>query len=138
MDVAVVAVEIDLHLAVGIEVDLPVLGLDVELEDAAAPDGQVHLAVAGADVVVPDFLHRRVLLGEDVPLVGLGVVAAGAGGGGAPDVVAFDGDGIDDVVDQAAVELVEVVEAPGAEAGQAAAEQAEPDVAGAAGPPRWR
>ena len=106
VDVAVVAVEVDFHLAVGIEIDLPVLGLHVELEDAAAPDGQVHLAVAGGDVVVPDLLHGGVLLGEDVPLVGLGVVAAGAGGGGAPDVVALDGDGIDHVVDQAAVELV--------------------------------
>ncbi len=64
------------------------------------------------------------------PLAGLDVVAAGAGGGGGPDVVVLDGHAVDHVVDQAAVELVEVVEAAAAEAGEAAAEQSQPDVAG--------
>jgi hypothetical protein len=127
---AIVPVEIDLHFAIGIGVDLPMLAGGVELEDAAAPDGQVHLAVAGADVVIPDLLHGRVLLGVNVPLVGFGVEAAGASGGGAPDVIAFDRDGIDDVVHKSAVELVKVIEPAGAEPGQTAAEQAEPDVAG--------
>ena len=62
---------------------------------------------------------------------------------GGPDVVVFDGHPVDNVVDQAAVELVPVVEPSTAEPGQPAAEQAQPDLArlrmnvdGADHPPR--
>ena len=137
VDDPVVAVQVDLHFAVRVEVDLPRIArllavfLAVELQAAAAPDGQEDLVVAVVgDAVVPDLFHGGVLLGEDRPLPGLRVVAAGPGGGRRPDVVVLHGDRVDDVVDQAAVELVEMVEASAAEAGQTAAEQPQPDVAG--------
>ncbi|MFN8093102.1 MAG: hypothetical protein U0599_12945 [Vicinamibacteria bacterium] len=127
---AVVAVEVDLHLAVGIEVLLPAAGADVVLEEAAAPDGEVDLVLAVVvGRVVPDLLHRRVLLGEDRPLPRHGVEPRGAGGGRGPDVVVLDGDAVHDVVDEPAVHLVPVVEAAAREPREAAAEQAEPDVA---------
>ena len=45
VDDPVVAVEVDLHLAVGVEVLLPVRRLEVVLQAAAAPDAQVDLAL---------------------------------------------------------------------------------------------
>jgi hypothetical protein len=66
VDDAVVAVQVDLHFAVGIQVDVPPLGGDIEFQHAAAPHGQVDLAVVVADAVVPDLLHRGVLLGVDL------------------------------------------------------------------------
>ena len=119
MDEAVVAIEVDLHLAVGVEIAASSCSVATSnSRHAAAPDGQVDLAAAVVgDAVVPDLLHRRVLLGEDRPLPADGVVAAGPGRGGRPDVVVLHGDAVDHVVDQAAVELVEMVEAAAAEAG---------------------
>ena len=130
VDQTVVAVQIDLHLLVRVQVLLPVAGGDVVLQDAAAPDGEVDFAIGVVHAVIPNLLHRAVLLGEDGPLAGDRVVAAGAGGGGGPHVVVLDGDGVDHVVDQSAVQLGPVVEAASAEPCQSAAEQGQPDVAG--------
>jgi len=137
VDDAIVTIQIDFHLPVGVQVGLPgvllaqVLG-DVELQAAAPPDGQVDLVrrrlVRGP--VVPYLFHRGVLLGVDRPLAGLGVVAARAGGGRGPDVVVLQGEAVDHVVHQPAIELMEVVESPAAKAGQTAAEEPQPDVAG--------
>jgi hypothetical protein len=131
VDEPVVAVEVDLHLAVRVQVVLPAPGLDAVLEHPAAPDREVDriLAVVGG-AVVPDLLHRGVLLGEDRPLPRNGVEARGARGRRRPDVVVLDRDPVDDVVHEAAVHLVPVVEPAAGQAGEPPAEEAEPDVAG--------
>jgi hypothetical protein len=130
VDDAVVAVQVDLHLAVGIQVVLPAARGDVVLQHAAAPNGEVNLARVVTCSVVPDLFHRSILLVEDRPLPRLRVVAACASRRGGPDVVVLHRHPVHHVVDQSAVELVEMVEAPAAEPRQPSAEHADPEVAG--------
>ncbi len=106
------------------------LGFDVELENPTAPDAEVDLAVGVGAPIVPDLFHGSVLLGVDGPLPGSGVVAAGASGGGGPDVLVLDANAVDDIVDQSTVELMEVVEATAAEPGQTTTEHSQPDLTG--------
>ena len=89
----------------------------------------MHQPVVVGDGVIPDLLHRRVLFGENGPLVSQRLVPAPAGRGGDPNIVVLDRHGVNDVVDQAAVELMEMVETTTAESSQAAAQHADPDLA---------
>jgi hypothetical protein len=120
VDDPIVAIQVDLHLAVGIEVRLPRIALaglrhsDIVFEAAAAPDGKVHLALVVRDGIIPNLFHGGVLFGEDCPLPRLGVVAAGAGRGRGPHIVVLHAHAVHHA----------------AESGQAAAEQAKPHVAG--------
>ena len=128
MDNAVVAIQIDLHFTVRIQIVFPVFRGNVEFQDTAAPHAEIHPAVVVGHAVIPDLFHGRVFFRVDGPLAGDRVVSAGPGRGGRPDIVIFNCHTIHHIVDQAAVHLVPVIESPAAESCQSAAKQTDPEV----------
>src|SRR5581483_3399235 len=106
-----------------------VLRLDVILENAATPHRVINLVLGRTNRINPDLEHWRVALIEQRPLTRAQVVAAGAGGGCRPDVVAVDANAVDDVIAEAGIELREGVNAPCGDAIESA-HRSRPHVAG--------
>src|SRR5208337_3921182 len=109
MDEALIAEQDDFHFLVGIGVGLPIVARYVVLEQASAPDGEVHFVARRSDPIRPGLVEGCVLLAPVCPLTGVSVQAADACRRRHPDVLIDDSDAITNVVQKAAGEVSEVL-----------------------------
>src|SRR5208337_4768719 len=109
MDEALIAEQNDFHFLVGIGVRLPVVARYVVLEQASAPDGEVHFVARRSDPIGPGFMEGCILLAPTRPLAGVSVQAADACRRRYPDVLIDDRDAIANVIQKAAGEVSEVL-----------------------------
>ena len=103
----IVRKEVDLHLAVGINIIAEGLVFLLPFDDASTPCGDPHLVIAGAHSIGPWFMHGCIALCIDGPLFCIRVIVTRSTTGGTPDIFTITYNRVDHIIGQSAIELGE-------------------------------